>query len=212
MSTVSSSGHERPQTVQQYVLSALRREIGSGRLRPGEPIRQEALAADLGVSRVPLREALKILEGEGQVYYRPHRGYSVVELSMDELYEVYRIRELLESEAVRIAVAQGSSRLVDDVRAAETEVARASAEEDLARMTAANRRFHFLLFDGAGMPHLARLIRILWDSTDAYRAVYYNDGDNRRCVLAEHRGIVEALAAGRADDLVAHLNLSLIHI
>ena len=86
------------------MLAALRRALVSGELAPGEQVRQESLAERFGVSRVPLREALKILEGEGRVVYLPHRGYFVAELSLDDLLEVYRMRELLEAEAVMVAV------------------------------------------------------------------------------------------------------------
>ncbi len=94
----------RPPTAQEAVLVELRKEIASGALRPGEQVLQEAIADRLGVSRVPLREALKILEGEGQVVYHPHRGYFVAELSVADLVEVYRIRDLLEAEAVEVGV------------------------------------------------------------------------------------------------------------
>jgi len=87
----------RPPTAQEAVLAELRRFITTGRLRPGQQIVQDALAVQLGVSRVPLREALKILEGEGQVTYVAHRGYFVTELSLSDLLEVYRIREILEA-------------------------------------------------------------------------------------------------------------------
>lgn len=108
----------RPPTAQQFVLAELRRAITTGRLRPGAPIRQDALAEEFQVSRVPLREALKTLQGEGLVTYEAHRGYSVETLSLDDLREVYRIRQLLEEEAVRRAVA----RLTDaDLRLAEAQ-------------------------------------------------------------------------------------------
>ena len=94
----------RPPTAQEAVLTELRRAIVTGELRPGEQVRQDALAEQFGVSRVPLREALKILEGEGQVTYLPHRGYFVAELDVADLREVYRLRDLLETEAVRAAV------------------------------------------------------------------------------------------------------------
>ena len=96
----------RPPTAQEAVLAELRRLITAGLLRPGQQIVQDALAVQFGVSRVPLREALKILEGEGQVTYVAHRGYFVTELSLSDLIEVYRIREILEAEAVSIAVPQ----------------------------------------------------------------------------------------------------------
>ena len=82
------------------MLTEVRSLIATGRMRPGEQIVQEALALELGVSRVPLREALKILEGEGQVTYVAHRGYFVALLSLADLLEVYRMREILEAEAV----------------------------------------------------------------------------------------------------------------
>jgi DNA-binding GntR family transcriptional regulator len=197
----------RPPTAQQFVLGELRRAITTGRLRPGTPIRQDALAEELQVSRVPLREALKTLEGEGLVTYKPHKGYCVAMLSLDDLREVYRIRELLEEEAVRAAVA----RLTDDdlhrIEAAQEEVERAAAAGDVAAMATANRTFHMTLFDCAGMPRLARLIRTLWDTTDAYRSMYYGDAGNRERVVKEHRAALDALRRRSADEAVATLNV-----
>ena len=83
-------------TAQEGVLRELRLQIASGKLKPGQQVIQDSLAASLGVSRVPLREALKVLEGEGQVTYHPHRGYFVADLSVADLVEVYRIRSILE--------------------------------------------------------------------------------------------------------------------
>ena len=184
---------KRPPTAQEFVLGELRRSIVTGELRAGEQIRQDALADRLGTSRVPLREALKILEGEGQVTYHPHRGYFVAELSADDLVEVYRIRELLETEAV----AQGIARMTDaDVEAlarALEAIEAAAAAADVSEMTDANRRFHFMLIEHAGMPRLTRLIRQLWDATDAYRAVYFAASENRDHVEHEHRAILNAV-------------------
>ena len=96
----------RPLTAQQAVLAELRRAMLAGELTPGSQIVQEAIAERLGVSRVPIREALRILEGEGQVIYVPHHGYSVAELNLDELLEIQRIRELLEPEVTRKTLRQ----------------------------------------------------------------------------------------------------------
>ncbi|GAA2848101.1 GntR family transcriptional regulator [Nonomuraea rubra] len=201
----------RPPTAQQFVLGELRRAITTGRLRPGTPIRQDALAEELQVSRVPLREALKTLEGEGLVTYKPHKGYCVAMLSLDDLREVYRIRELLEEEAVRAAVA----RLTDDdlrrIEAAQEEVERAAAAGDVAAMATANRTFHMTLFECAAMPRLARLIRTLWDTTDAYRSMYYGDAGNRERVVKEHRAALDALRRRSADEAVTTLNVHRDH-
>ena len=185
----------RPPTAQEAVLTEIRRLIVSGELAPGAPVRQEAVAERLGVSRVPVREALKVLEGEGHVVYAAHRGYVVAELSVDDLVEVYRLRELLEAEAIRVAVPRLSGADVDAIASAAGDVDAAGRRGDLAEMTAHNRDFHFLLFDAAGMPRLSRTLRQLWDATDVYRAVYFAGTGNRARVHADHAAILEALRA-----------------
>ena len=189
----------RPPTAQEAVLTELRRAIGTGELSGGQQIRQDALAQRLGVSRVPLREALKILEGEGQVVYRPHRGYFVAELDVDDLRELYRIRDLLESEAIRLAAETLNENDLRRIAEAATAVERADATGDLVAMMAANRRFHFLIIEAAGMPRMARLIRILWNATDAYRSLYYADPGHRLRVQREHRAVIDALSARDAE-------------
>ena len=187
------SDPKRPPTAQEYVLGQLRQSIVARELEPGAPIRQDALADQLGTSRVPLREALKILEGEGLVTYHPHRGYFVAELSIADLVEVYRIRKLLESEAVSLAAKSLTDETLGALAAALARCERAGKSGDLTELTAANREFHFLIFDAAGMPRLLRLIRVLWDSTDAYRSLYYAEARSRKLVDTEHRQILAAL-------------------
>jgi|SRR5450631_420281 DNA-binding GntR family transcriptional regulator len=187
---------QRPPTAQEAILAELRRFIVTGVLRPGQKIVQDSLAAELGVSRVPLREALKILEGEGQVTYSAHRGYCVTELSLSDLVEVYRIREILEAEAVTIAVPQLTPEDIDRLEEAERDVQAAAGNADVIAMTTANRRFHFALIDACALPRLMWLIRLLWDATEVYRAVYYNEAAHRELVAAEHRALVAAVRAG----------------
>jgi DNA-binding GntR family transcriptional regulator len=201
---MTAAEFERPPTAQEAVLVALRQAIVSGELKPGEQVRQEALAERFGVSRVPLREALKILEGEGSVAYVPRRGYFVAELSLGDLLEVYRIRELLEAEAVRVGLSRLTGADLVELDDAVGACERAGRQGDLAAMTAANRRLHFVLYRAAGMARLERQIRILWDATDVYRSVYYASAGNRAVVEAEHRAI---LAAVRARDVEAAIAL-----
>jgi DNA-binding GntR family transcriptional regulator len=191
-----SATFQKPPTAQEAVLAELRRFIVTGRLRPGEQFVQDALAAELGVSRVPLREALKILEGEGQVTYVAHRGYFVTQLSLSDLLEVYRIREILEAEAVRVGLPQMTTEDVDRLEEAEREVQIAGAAADVVKMTQANRRFHFALIEACGLPRLVRIIGLLWDGTEVYRSVYFTEADNRELVEAEHRDLVAAVKAG----------------
>jgi DNA-binding GntR family transcriptional regulator len=200
---MSADAFVRPPTAQEAVLAELRRLLVTGDLAPGSPVRQEALAERLGVSRVPLREALKVLEGEGQVVYLPRRGYVVAELSVDDLLEVYRLRELLEAEAIRAAVPRLDEVVLEAIAAAAREVDRAGRSGDLVEMTASNRRFHFLLFDAAGMPRLSRTLRQLWDATDVYRAVYFGSPANRSRVAHEHADLLAAARDGDEERAVA---------
>jgi len=193
----------RPPTAQEAVLTELRRLLVTGELAPGTPVRQETVAERLGVSRVPVREALKVLEGEGHVVYLPRRGYVVAELSAEDLTEVYRLRELLEAEAIRVAVPRLDDATIEAIEAVAHEIDVAGRRRDLAAMTAYNRDFHFLLFDAAGMPRLSRTLRQLWDATDVYRGVYFAGTGNRRRVADDHASLVAALRAGDVRAAVA---------
>lgn len=183
----------RPQTAQQFVLEELRGAITSGELRPGAPIRQDALAARLQVSRVPLREALKALEAEGLVVHHVHRGYFVAQLSLADLEEIYRIRALLETEAVSRALALRPDGFHEDLAGIQREVERAAKAGDVTAMAEANRRFHFTLIEACGMPRLVRMITTLWDSTDAYRSLYYTDATHRDQAVHEHRAVLDSI-------------------
>ncbi|MFF4776665.1 GntR family transcriptional regulator [Microtetraspora fusca] len=194
-----------PQTTQQYVLEQLRRAILTGQLAPGSAIRQDALAEQLGVSRVPIREALKILEGEGQVIYRPRRGYMVAELALEDFLEVYRIRQILEEEAVRRAIERITDEDIQRLQDAHADVVAAGQAGEIIAMAAANRRFHFTLIDAAGMPRLRRFLSILWDASDVYRSLYYSEESNRERVEHEHQGIIDAVRARDTEDLIRRL-------
>lgn len=185
-------------TVQHAALLWLRDQIASGRYEPGERLRQENLARDFGASVPPVREALKTLEAEGQVIYAPRRGYVVAELSAAELIETYRIRDLLETEATLRAVGDLSSDDVARMEMAIKDMERAHRADDVAALATANRQFHFTIYDGAGMPRMAEMIRVLWDSSDRYRARYYASSKARRNVHDEHQAIMAAVAAGDA--------------
>ncbi|EMY34159.1 GntR family transcriptional regulator [Arthrobacter crystallopoietes BAB-32] len=203
---MADPANKRPPTAQAFALAELRRMIIAGELEPGQPLRQDALADRLGVSRVPLREAFKILEGEGQIVYEPHRGFKVARLSLEDLLEVYRIRQLLETEAAHAAAERADESVLPAMKDAAREVERAADAADILAMTEANRRFHFVLLSGAGMPRLERLIQVLWDATDTYRFIYYGVPANRQRVEEEHNLIIDAFADRDAERLVKYLN------
>lgn len=189
---------------QQRAAEALRAAILEGLLRPGQRVNQEEWAERVGVSPIPVREALNVLAGEGLVTHRPRRGYVVTELQLDELEDVYALRRLLETEALRRGVPRGTPENVALLRRAEVACSRASSEGDLAGTLEANRLFHDRLFGLAGSSPLSRLIALLWDQTEAYRALYYVLLGELAEAGRAHAAIVDAVAAGDTAAAVRH--------
>ncbi len=199
-------GAAGPRTTPEHALEALRRAIVSGELRPGQRVAQEEVAELLGVSIAPVREALRVLEQEGQVSYYPRRGYFVTELAIEDLEEIYELRALLEERAARHGLPLLDDAGLERMGTAAAECAQAAAHGDVAAELQANRRFHFEILWSADRPHTMRLIRLLWDSTEAYRAIYYNSPDERARSIEAHDRILEAVHARDADALVAELD------
>jgi DNA-binding GntR family transcriptional regulator len=195
-----------PGTAAQHALEELRRAIVAGELRPGQRVGQEEIADRLGVSLAPVREALAALEQEGQLSYRPRRGYFVTELHLEDLREIYELRTLLEGRAARRAAPLLDDEALERIELAAREVVEAADAGDVAAELAANRRFHFALLEAPGQTHALRLIRLLWDSTETYRALYYNSPRERKEAVRAHQRILTALRAGDADRLVAELD------
>ena len=200
----NSKSFERPLTAQEAVLAELRRAILVGDLKPNSAIVQGAISEELGVSRVPVREALRILEGEGLVRYAPHHGYSVAELSLEELLEIQRIRELLEPEAIRKTIPLIDENDLMSMGSLLDEMELLGVQGDIGAMNAAHRRFHFVLFNGAKMPRLIRILNQLWDASDPYRAMYHGDDASRAASQRDH---IEIVRLAEARDTKALLRL-----
>jgi DNA-binding GntR family transcriptional regulator len=193
-------------TAQQHAVDWLRRAIVAGELRPGQRVNQEDVAERVGLSVAPVREALRALEQEGQVTYLPRRGYFVTELRIADLEEIYELRRVLEARAARQALPALDAETVERVERAARECVETARSGDVAAELAANRRFHFAILDSPERPHAMRLIRLLWDSTEAYRALYYGSPAERDRSIEAHERILAALHARDADGLVAELD------
>jgi DNA-binding GntR family transcriptional regulator len=204
--SASAATRERaggPGTAAQHALEALRRAMVAGELRPGDRVRQEEIAERLDLSIAPVREALAVLEQEGQVRYLPRRGYSVAELDLDDLREIYELRALLESRAARRALPLFDEDAIERLELAARDCVEAASAGDVAAELEANRRFHFAVLASPGQSHTLRLIQLLWDSTETYRAMYYNAPEGRREAVEAHERIIAAIRAGDAEALVA---------
>lgn len=181
----------RPLTSQEAVLREIRRAIMSRQLEPGERIRQWDVAKRLNVSSVPVREALKTLEAEGQVTYEPNRGYKVVQLSIEDVEEIYLMRRVLETEGTTQAMPKVNTELMRYLKHLVQKMDEFANIGDVLNYTEANSNFHLLLFEHAGLPRLYSLIEILWQNTEAYRGLIF---DLDWCVNAQqdHRALLEA--------------------
>jgi DNA-binding GntR family transcriptional regulator len=195
-----------PGTTTQHALDELRRAIVAGRYRPGQRVGQEEIADSLGVSLAPVREALRALEQEGQVVYRPRRGYFITELHVADLQEIYALRALLEERAVRRTLPTLDEDGIERIALAARDCAIAAERGDVAAELDANRRFHFGMLESPDQAHTLRLIRLLWDSTEAYRAMYYNSPEERAKTVEAHDEILAAVRRKDVDVVVAALN------
>ncbi len=194
------------QRAPEQVVDRLREAITSGSLRPGERLMQADLAERLGVSRMPVREALRTLEREGLVELKPYRGAVVADLSAHELREIYEIRIALESLAVRIGVPKFGD---DDLAALEAEMARMDDAKDSTTWLAANARFHELLYASSERTLLLSTIDNLRHKSDRFLALFATTRDRTAAAQQEHRAIFDRVRAGDADTaaelLAAHL-------
>jgi DNA-binding GntR family transcriptional regulator len=184
---------DRQEPLGQAIAGKLRDAILDGHLPPGAPIRQEALAQQLGTSRIPVREALRQLESEGMLTLVPHSGARVARLDLAEHIELYRIREALEP----MAIAESAKYLTDaqlhELRELE-ELIEASRADQQAWIRH-DRTFHLLTYAAAPFPRLQRMIHGFWNSSQQYRRVHVSSFDDHTFDLIhmEHRMILDAL-------------------
>lgn len=155
LATLITAMRPRLQTAQELVLETLREAILGGVMPPGTRLRQEELATAFDTSRIPVREALRVLEYEGLVSSEPHRGFTVTSLDADEVEEIYDLRIVLETHAVRLAVPLLTDADLEELGALFQELL--DAPDDDARL-AARERFYQRLYGVTARPRLVGLI------------------------------------------------------
>lgn len=180
------------QTREEYVAAQLRRLITEGRIAPGEQIDQSSLAEQLGVSRSPVRDAVRTLAAEGLLCINPHKQAFVPLLTRAEVAEIYRILANLEGLAAFLAVLKMGP---DDLQALRT--LHQQMAEDLVpqQWVELNARFHSAICDLADSPRLAGIIdslRTLRQVASPYVRQYVTMPENRKKALASHLRILEA--------------------
>jgi DNA-binding GntR family transcriptional regulator len=196
----------RLRTLPEAIVDRLRQEILSGEHPPGTPLRQEALAAAYGVSRIPLREALRQLEAEGLVEIAPHRGAVVTALSPDEVRDVFELRLMLEPRLLRASIpalsAPDLAELGDIQAAFEDAIARA----DSARWGALNARLHLAMYRRAPLPRSLAIVTGLLQTSERYTRLQLSTRESWRRAEREHAELVTLCAAGDVEAAVTVLD------
>lgn len=185
------------------IADQLRTMIISGELAPGERIGQEMLAEKFGASRIPVRESLKLLEAEGLVSIVPNSGAWVSKLDAFEFDQIYKLREQVESLAIRESIDGLSEEQVRRLDVLVEEIAQAPDIETFLRV---DREFHLLTYAGGNFSLLHELIERFWNSTQHYRRVFAQgfSAERQWATDAEHRLIVDSIKR-RDHDVAASL-------
>jgi DNA-binding GntR family transcriptional regulator len=183
---------ELPTAASQRIADHLRAAILGGQIGPGERVRQEEVAQRLGASRLPVREALRMLAAEGLIEHETNKGARVPRLSMHEVDVMYRMRERLEP----LAIAESIPHLTGaDLRRLTVVQERIEADGDVDRFLELDREFHLLTYAGCRTEQLTSTVTRLWNATQHYRRAFVKlSGPSRRWVInAEHRLILDAV-------------------
>ncbi len=201
---------ERAGLSQPAILAELRRAILSGDVAPGTPVPMDEVADLFGVSRIPIRESLKTLIGEGLVDHQPRAGYTVARLTPQEFRELYVVRGVLEIAALSAAVASAGPD--DDRLAAEALDAldRAMRDRDYRAYQRESRRFHMTLAAPCRMPRLMHMIELVWNITEPLQPMAHIRQRDRNELHGEHRQMLDAFVARDRNRLLritrAHLD------
>ena len=202
----TAAGTLSRRTVADQAADILRDRILTGQIAAGTPIRQEHLAAELGISRIPLREALKQLEAEGLVTIASHKGATVAELSIAEIEELFQLRLRLESWVLSLALPRLTGA---DFAALDGLIAEQHAPDNLARWGDLNWHFHEVMYAPADRPVTMKMLRRIHDNIDRYLRLELSTSGGRARALREHE---QLLAHCRAGDVVKAIDLLEAHI
>jgi DNA-binding GntR family transcriptional regulator len=180
----------------ETVAQHLRRQITLGQLAPGAPLRQEAVAKELGISRMPVRDAFKALSAEGLVVLYPNRGTYVATLSEEECSEIFDLRVLLETDALRRAIPYHTDASCRKLRFVQGELEFA---KERPQWLAGDREFHCMLYSPSARPLTLEMIQGLRDRVERFYQNVLQPSDHRQGWRNEHHLILEAVEARDID-------------
>jgi DNA-binding GntR family transcriptional regulator len=179
--------------LRDVVFNTLREAILKGDLQPGERLMELQLAAKLGVSRTPIREAIRMLEQEGLAVTIPRKGAEVAKMTLKDMEDVLEIREALDELAVRIACDKISQEQLASLIDVKELFVSSTRTGDVKMIAEADVRFHDVIYEATGNPKLVTLLNNLREQVYRYRVEYIKNPANYPTLIAEHEAIVEGL-------------------
>lgn len=194
-------------TLPMQVLNKLMDWIMDGKLKMGEKLNTEELARQLGVSRMPIREALKSLEKMGLAESIPYVGVKLVSLEQEDVLQIYLMRQLLEPLAAGEACKKITEEQIHDLEEIHKEyVPLVEADEiDAKKLYLQNRKFHFAIYSISEMDRVCAMIESLWDTLSFFKLIYGRDviknTNGAKNMIAEHQGYIDALKDRDAERL-----------
>lgn len=201
---------EAPPSMALLAAEALRTMILNGELRPGDRVVENRLTDELGVSRPPLREAMRVLEQEGLIVQVPRKGAIVTPLTAHDIYEIGTLREEIEQLAIRLGVPVRSAARLERLRTAYRELEEAAAQPESSRVRERSFAFHLAVVGLAGHRRLEDIYRSLSLQMQLCMAMNRRvraSIETMREDVARHRPLLDLVEAGDADrllDAIAH--------
>lgn len=184
--------------LREVVSDALRQAIQDGNLQPGERLMEIPLAEELGVSRTPIREAIRKLELEGFVVMIPRRGAYVANISLKDITQVFEIRSALEELAAGLAAERITTEEVEVLERMLVEINEHMESKNMDKVVAADIEFHEVLYKASRNEKLAEIVNNLREQTFRFRSVSMNQPGRLAKTWEEHRQLVEAISAHNA--------------
>jgi DNA-binding GntR family transcriptional regulator len=179
--------------LRQNVYEEIREFVISTALLPGEKISEDELAARLGVSKTPIREALSKLAHDGIVKIIPNRGSYKVKLSREDISQIMVIREVLEGLCIRLAMANITDEIIERLQHLLENFEAKYLEKDYPRYSETMLKFYALIYDTARNPRLIRMIESISDVTRTFRVLYFSSPERVKSSLKFHKDFVKIL-------------------
>lgn len=185
--------------LRDVVFNTLRQAILRGELKPGERLMEIQLANKLGVSRTPIREAIRKLELEGLVLMIPRRGAEVAQITEKSLRDVLEVRSALEELAVRLACMRMTPEVLNRLKETEKAFEAALGHEDITVVAEADVAFHDVIYMSTDNQKLIQLLNNFREQMYRYRVEYLKKEEVHQQILEEHRAIVGAMEKGDVE-------------